>query len=69
MKAILKFDLPDEEDEYENANNGWKYLGILRELDTYLRNEEKYRDVDNIPVEDVRQKMTDLFDELGVPLW
>ena len=69
MKAILKFDLPDEEDEYENANNGWKYLGILRELDTYLRNEEKYRDVDNIPVEDVRQKMTDLFDEFGVPLW
>jgi len=41
-KAILKFTLPKETEEYSSAANGWHYKAALVEYDQYLRNLTKY---------------------------
>jgi len=42
MKAILEFNLPEEKDEYNFANNGVNYYITLVEFDHWLRSEYKY---------------------------
>ena len=44
MKAILKFDLPEEQEEFDCAINGTKWQASMQNLDNYLRNELKYKD-------------------------
>ena len=41
MKAILEFDLPEEEPEFETAVNGWKWKMVLTRLDNELRKKLK----------------------------
>ena len=41
-KAILEFNIPDEQDEFETACNAQKYRIILWELDQFLRNKIKH---------------------------
>lgn len=45
MKALLKFSLPEEQDEFETANNGWKYRSILCDIDNFLRSKLKYEEL------------------------
>lgn len=45
--ATLKFNLPEEENEYNDAVNGGKYVSIIQELDNYLRGIIKYEDASN----------------------
>lgn len=42
MKAILKFKLPEEQEEFEIANKGWKFRLALSTYDQYLRSKLKY---------------------------
>lgn len=42
MKAILKYDLPDDQTEFEWAVNANKMYFVLWELDQYLRSNTKY---------------------------
>ena len=42
MKAILEFNLPDEQDQFETAINGRKMYTVLWELDQWLRGNVKY---------------------------
>ena len=42
MKAMLQFALPDEQDAFEVAQNGWKYRAALSEFDELLRGIVKY---------------------------
>ena len=42
MEAILKFNLPEESDEFKDAQNGWRWHSAVEELDQWLRSEEKY---------------------------
>jgi hypothetical protein len=42
MKAILKYDLPDEQTEFELARNGQSMHLALWELDQWLRSNTKY---------------------------
>jgi hypothetical protein len=41
-KATIEYNLPEEQDEFETANNASKYYSVLWELDQYLRNFVKY---------------------------
>jgi hypothetical protein len=41
-KATLTFDLPEEQSEFDLANNASKYYSVLWDLDQYLRNFVKY---------------------------
>jgi len=42
MKAILEFNLPDDEQEYNLANNAMRFWSVLWELDNVLRANTKY---------------------------
>jgi hypothetical protein len=45
MKAILEFDLPEENEDFQAAINGHKYKGAHWELDQLLRSEMKYKEL------------------------
>jgi len=42
MQAILKFNLPEDSQEFELANNGAKMHNVLWEMDQWLRSNTKY---------------------------
>lgn len=49
MKATLTFNLPEDREEFEIAQNGIRYLSALEEIKNLLRNEVKYGGVKNVP--------------------
>jgi hypothetical protein len=42
MKAILEFNLPEEDKEYELVNNASKMYSVLWDMDQWLRSNTKY---------------------------
>jgi len=42
MKAVLEFNLPDDQHEFNNAANGYKWHLAMWELDQHLRTHTKY---------------------------
>ncbi len=44
MKAILEFNLPEEQEEFDNANRGGEYRAVLMDLDAWLRRKIKNGD-------------------------
>ena len=48
MKAILEFNLPDDDQEFTLATNGLKFWSVLWELDQSLRAKTKYAS-DDLP--------------------
>jgi hypothetical protein len=45
MKAILEFDLPEENSDFQAAINGHNYKSAIWEFDQLLRSEIKYKDL------------------------
>jgi hypothetical protein len=65
MKATLEFNLPDDQQEYDLANNGLNFWNVLWELDQELRTKTKYAP-DDLPQDkwDAYQEIRDLLREL-----
>jgi hypothetical protein len=65
MKAILEFNLPDDDQEYNLANNALSFWNVLWELDNELRAKTKYAE-DDLPQDkyDAYQEIRDLLHEL-----
>jgi hypothetical protein len=42
MEAILKFNLPDDQYDFDQAVNAGKYRSVLWDLDQFLRKHTKY---------------------------
>jgi hypothetical protein len=42
MEAILKYNLPEETEEFQTSVNGHKYKWVIQEIERYLRSEVKY---------------------------
>jgi hypothetical protein len=72
MKAIIEYNLPDEESEFRTAMNGQKYQSCLWEMDQWLRSKLKYDD--NLTQEQfdiyqlVREKLREIINEHTVSL-
>lgn len=45
MKAILEFNLPEDNEEFQNAINGSNYKHAHWQLDQLLRSEMKYKEL------------------------
>jgi hypothetical protein len=73
MKAILEFNLPDDQDDFQDAVNGQKWKLMVWEFDQDLRSKIKYAP-DSISedtykaYEEIRQKLYDLMIEDGLKL-
>lgn len=61
MKATLKFSLPEENDDFETATNGWKYRSVLIEFDNFLRSKLKY--------EELTENEDRVYDKIRTELW
>ena len=46
MRAILEFNLPDDQMEYDQANAAAKLCKFIWDFEQYLRGENKYNDLD-----------------------
>lgn len=67
MKAILEFNLPDDEQEYNLANNAMNFWNVLWELDQELRANTKYAPDDMTDDDyDAYQKIRETLNELMI---
>ena len=65
MKAILEFNLPDDQQDFNMAVNAMKFWSVLYELDQDLRSKTKYAP-DSLPQDkyDAYQEVRDMLYEL-----
>jgi hypothetical protein len=42
MEAILKYNLPEDQLDFDTAVNGSKWMGAMWQLDNWLRSQTKY---------------------------
>ena len=73
MKAILEFNLPDDQIDFQDANNGQKFRLMLWEFDQYLRSQTKYApdsmsDDTYKAYSDIREKLHEMLIEDGLRL-
>lgn len=72
MKAILEFNLPEEQLEFELACNGRNYESVLRELSREMRKIVKYDDSISgdyrNAIEDMRTMLRELAGDLNINL-
>lgn len=68
MTGILKFNLPEENSEFNDAVNGWKWRMSMNELDEWIRGEEKYGDGIK-DGEQVRDKIREILSENNLDLY
>jgi len=47
MKAVLEFNLPEENHEFANATQGAKMRSVLWDFDQWLRSKIKYEDLND----------------------
>jgi len=66
MKGVLEFNLPEEDEEFNNAQFGWKYKLVIQDMFNWLRSKSKYEDVTSVTIEEVREKLVDLEDKYNV---
>lgn len=64
MKAILEFSLPEEQEEFENAQKGACYRGQLDEIADTLRRLRKYSDISQKKPEELLEEITTKFYEI-----
>jgi len=68
MKAILEFNLPEDQQEFDLATKGMKFWSILWELDQSLRSKTKYAP-DDLPqdkydaYQEIREELRELMSE------
>jgi hypothetical protein len=55
MKAVLEFNLPDENHEFANATNGSKMRSVLWELDQWMRGKLKYEELPDGQYDAIKQ--------------
>jgi len=61
MKAILEFNLPDDNQEFELASKALKMYSTLWDLDVWLRTQIKYNNQEQY--EPVREKLRELMND------
>ena len=66
MKATLEFNLPDDQEDFNHATNGFNYYMALVEMDEWLRAEYKYNDKEEMY--EVREKLREIIFENNVKL-
>lgn len=66
MKAILEFDLPEDQNDFNYATNGFDYYMALSQMDEWLRSEYKYNGKEEMY--EVRQKLNEICNDNNVTI-
>ena len=64
MKATLTFNLPDDQAEYDFANNGSNYYTVIWDFDQLLRSEVKYNEALSEVERDYAEKLREQLREM-----
>ena len=67
MIKILVYDIPDEEGEFEAANDGVKWMSAMNDLDQYLRGLIKYQDAGK-DYEEIRDELHSILENYNLEL-
>ena len=65
MKAILEFNLPEDEPEFRVAQDGGKWKSVAWDFDQWLRNVIKHTEEKPCP-QDIRDKFYEILEDSGV---
>jgi len=73
MEAILKFNLPDDQEDFDLAVNGSKWMAAMWQLDQWLRSQIKHpaegmSDDTYKAFDETRDKLYELLNEEGLKL-
>jgi hypothetical protein len=68
MKVTLEFDGIEEQEEYNNALNGWRYRAILHDIKDMIRSKDKYTDEESISLDELRLYIADKTNEYEVSI-
>jgi hypothetical protein len=68
MKVILEFDGIEEQEQYNNALNGWRYRAILYDITQMIRSKDKYTDEESISLDELRLYIADKTNEYEVSI-
>jgi hypothetical protein len=66
MRGILSFNLPEDREEFEMCQNGWKWNLVVHDILQELRKYIKYEDKETINTEEFRQFIFDTMNSYGV---
>jgi hypothetical protein len=66
MKAKLEYNLPEDQEEFNHATNGFNYYMALVEMDQWLRSEYKYNGKEEMY--EVRNKLREIILENNVKI-
>jgi hypothetical protein len=73
MKAILEFNLPDDQQDFDLAVSGMKFWSVLYDLDQSLRTKTKYAS-DDLPkdkydaYQEIREELRELMSNNNISL-
>lgn len=68
-KAILEYNLPEEQEDFDRARLGSYYSCVLDELRNHIRTKTKYGDLSeeqSAAYEDVRNRLYELMNDYGI---
>ena len=73
MKAILEFNLPEDEHLYRLAHNAYKYYSVLSDFDKAMRDTLKYSNGDfkkseHKTIEKLRKHLLDMMQSEGISI-
>ncbi len=68
MEAVLKFNLPDDKDEFTAAIKGKDYWLALWDIYSYLRQLWKYGEEENVSIEEVYNKFFEILEDRNVSI-
>lgn len=68
MKVVLEFDGIEEQEQYKDAINGWRYRAMLYDITQMIRSKDKYLDEDTITLDELRQFIADKASEYEVSI-
>jgi len=64
MKAILEFNIPEEQDDFNHVMKAEDYYNVIFNFDKYLRREIKYNESLSKKEKDIILKVRDTFSEI-----
>jgi hypothetical protein len=64
MKAILEFNLPEEQDDFNHVMKAEDYYNVIFNFDKYLRREIKYNESLSEKEKNIILKVRDTFNEI-----
>jgi hypothetical protein len=73
MKANLEFNLPEDQESFDDAVNGWKWSHAMYQLDQFLRAKVKYASDDALEesinaYQDARDQLHQLLNEYNLEM-